>query len=189
MIKITNGKEIDNYNGDLEKTNKMLTQQEFIEQGTDPLDPNTDLSSVITKSVNIRTESQLSKKMISNFAVTQSKRISRSADSYTDAESSLVLRTTFELGSEPCLNTSNDLNPNNEEDITFALPKCLPETQQEILEKWLKTTPNLMSSDENLYLDEYLGTSSGTVSQNGPLMARTDALLSTKSFNLVKPKP
>lgn len=189
MIKITNGKEIENFDGDSEKADGMLIHQESIEQGTDPLDPTADLSSIITKSINIHAEGQLNKKLIGNFGVAQNKRISRSAGSYTDDESSLVLRTAFELGSEPRLNTSNDLDPNDEENESITLPKCLPEGQQELLEKWLKTAPDLISSQENLYPDEYLGTSSGTVSQNSPLMARTDALLSTKSFNLVKPKP
>ncbi|XP_018564038.1 uncharacterized protein LOC108905583 [Anoplophora glabripennis] len=187
-IKITNGKEIDSYNENVGEGNE-LTHQESIEQGTDPLDPTTNLSAVITKSINIQTNSHTDKNIISDFKVTQSKRMSRSAGSYTDDESSLVLRTTFEIGSEPQLNISNDLNLNSGENESIMLPECLQEGQQEFLEKWLKTTPNFISSDENLYPDEYLGTSSGTASQNSPLMARTDALLSTKSFNLVKPKP
>ncbi|VEN35236.1 unnamed protein product [Callosobruchus maculatus] len=56
-------------------------------------------------------------------------------------------------------------------------------TQKEFLEKWMEAMPA-----GNLYLDSNLSVSPGATSGESPLTARTDALLSTKSFNLVKPK-
>ncbi|KAJ8924929.1 hypothetical protein NQ315_001092 [Exocentrus adspersus] len=175
LIHITNGKEVDRTEAVSESITESLVFQESIEQGTDPLDPNTSLFA-ITKSIKIHSDSRLNKL---DSIGTQNKRISRSMGSYTDDEAGLVLKTSFELGSEPLLNVSDDLKS--------QLPSSLQEGQHEYLEKWLKTTPGLICSNENLYPDEYLGTSSA--SQGSPLMARTDALLSTKSFNLVKPKP
>lgn len=61
------------------------------------------------------------------------------------------------------------------------LPGSL-EDGQEYLRKWLDSGPTVCS-EENLYPEEVLGTTSSV-----PLTARTDALLNTKSFNLVKPK-
>lgn len=59
--------------------------------------------------------------------------------------------------------------------------------QQGFLENWLRTGPALVCSDKNLYPEEHLGSTS-THQDDSPLTARTDALLNTKSFNLVKPK-
>ncbi|XP_044759353.1 UV radiation resistance-associated protein isoform X2 [Coccinella septempunctata] len=60
--------------------------------------------------------------------------------------------------------------------------------QEEFLQNWLRTGPALVCSDKNLYPDEYLGSTSSVQSAESPLTARTDALVSNKSFNLVKPK-
>ncbi|KAL3284099.1 hypothetical protein HHI36_018267 [Cryptolaemus montrouzieri] len=60
--------------------------------------------------------------------------------------------------------------------------------QQEFMQNWLRTGPALVCSDRSLYPDEYLGSTSSVQAVDSPLTARTDALLTTKSFNLVKPK-
>ncbi|KAJ8927868.1 hypothetical protein NQ314_019612 [Rhamnusium bicolor] len=193
VIKITNGKEVETVCDinpeDLHQT--ILSNPESIEQGTDPLDPSTNLSAIITKSIKIHSDNYMRKKSVEdNSSLKQNKRLSRSVGSYTDEESSLVFRTSFELGSEPLLNISHDSQEKNDKNELPELPKSLEESQQEFLEKWLESAPNLICSNENLYPDEFLGTTSGQiVTQNNPLMARTDALLNTKSFNLVKPKP
>lgn len=60
--------------------------------------------------------------------------------------------------------------------------------QEEFMQNWLRTGPALVCSDKNLYPDEYLGSTSSVQNTESPLTARADALVSTKSFNLVKPK-
>lgn len=91
---------------------------------------------------------------------TNKKQISRSVGSYTTDEECYSSR----LGSDPVLSSQ--------------LPPSL-EDGQEYLRKWLDSGATMVSSDENLCPIEEVPL---------PLTARTDALLNTKSFNLVKPK-
>lgn len=95
------------------------------------------------------------------------KPISRSVGSYTDDEC-CTSRVALELGSDPLINAIG----------STELPPSLEDGQY--LKKWLDSGPTVCS-EENLYPDEVMGTTA-------PLTARTDALLNTKSFNLVKPK-
>ncbi|KAJ8954099.1 hypothetical protein NQ318_004404 [Aromia moschata] len=180
LIKITNGRAADVYNARLTYQNS-----ESIEQGTDPL-----AASVVSRSMKVHSDSQLRRlSRDEGFHARQSRRISRSVGSYTDDDCSLVLRTSFELGSEPLLNVSCESQGRSNGSGPTAFAKTLEDGQQEFLEKWLESTPDLICSTENLYPDEFLGATSGVVAENSPLTARTDALLKTKSFNLVKQKP
>lgn len=96
------------------------------------------------------------------------KQISRSVGSYTDEEC-CTSQAAIAAGSDPSIAIAN-----------VELPSSLENGQQEYLKKWLDSGP-IVCSEENLYPDEVIG---ATV----PLTTRTDALLNTKSFNLVKPK-
>lgn len=67
-------------------------------------------------------------------------------------------------------------------------------SQSELLEKWMKNgTSSECCSNEGSLVQTCQNFSEISVnavqSVDSPLMARTDALLTTKSFNLVKPKP
>ncbi|KAJ8979568.1 hypothetical protein NQ317_019143 [Molorchus minor] len=183
MIKITNGREI------ASRTHSQAAKGYFesIEQGTDVLDIG--ITSTKSRSIKINSDTQLRKMAAEDsFDIKQTKRISRSVGSYTDDEYSLVLRTSFELGSEPLLNITSVAKEEEQRNEIYV--RNLQDGQQEFLEQWIESAPNLIYSMENLYGDEFLGSSSGQiVSENSPLMARTDALINTKSFNLVKPKP
>jgi hypothetical protein len=70
----------------------------------------------------------------------------------------------------------------------------LDDGQSELLEKWMKngTSSECCSNDGSLVqtCEKFAEISVSAVQTlDSPLMARTDALLNTKSFNLVKPKP
>ncbi|KAG5887925.1 hypothetical protein JTB14_003021 [Gonioctena quinquepunctata] len=145
-----------------------------IEQGTEALDSPTKLSTIISKTIKIYSDGQLQQKSVD---VKQNRRISRSVGSYTDEEGGFTLRASFELGSDPLVNVTSDITPPSTE-----------ECQQELLEKWLANTPSLLCSREDLYPDDFSGVSTMEMPTENPLMARTDALLTTKSFNLIKPK-
>lgn len=147
-----------------------------IEQGTDLLSPSADINSTETKTVTINQppQSHGNGNLSNNFK----KQISRSVGSYTDEECSTT-RVALELGSDPLINAAGGVE----------LPPSL-EDGQEYLRKWLDSGPAMVCSEENLYPEEVMGT---TVKEGGsgngvPLTERTDALLNTKSFNLVKPK-
>ncbi|XP_019872280.2 UV radiation resistance-associated gene protein isoform X2 [Aethina tumida] len=148
------------------------TNTDTIEEGTDPLDPSSNMSTLVSTTVRVHSTDQLPKDESK-----QNRRLSRSLGSYTEEDTILQLRTSFELGSEPLLNVSND-----SKDEVKSL-----QGQQQFLEKWLETGPNLVCSEESLYPDEILGSTSLNFSTQ-PLTARTDALMNTKSFNLVRPK-
>lgn len=144
----------------------------LVEQGTDPLATTSDTLPVKINDVNLREKKENSSKYGTN-------RLSRSVGSYSDDEHGLVLRTNFELGSEPSLLVSCD--DQNSQNATTVESK---ETQQEFLEKWLESTPNFAFGSE-----EILSKSPNNfVSEKSPLMARTNALRTTTTFNLVKPK-
>lgn len=166
LIKITDGKE-------LEKCCDLNSPT--IEQGTDPLDSQHYLS-VKTQPINVRSEVQLMKKIED---INQYRRISRSEGSSTDEDSSRPLKTTFELGSEPVLNVieCDTSKP------CIQLQQKVEQNQQDVLKNWIDNTPG---SDEQLNYPDSSG--SPVQSQNTPLTARTNALLTTRSFHLVKPK-
>lgn len=137
-----------------------------IEQGTDLLSPSANINMIDSKTITINGTS-LTK---NNYK----KPISRSVGSYTtEDECCTSSRVVMEVGSDPQLNAAAVGN-------SVQLPPSLEDNGQ-YLKKWLDSGPTVCS-EENLYPDEVMGT---TVA---PLTARTDALLNTKSFNLVKPK-
>lgn len=134
------------------------------------MDPKNSLT-IGTQPIKIRSDSQLVKRSDKrDFPKKPHTRISRSEGSYTDEEGGIVLRSGFELGSEPLLNISKDASAGSGD-----VPK-----QDDVLEEH---TPSSTASS----LPYVLSTGSSE-SQNTPLMARTNALLTTKSFNLVRPK-
>lgn len=145
-----------------------------IEEGTDTLDPSSNFSS-ITKPVVI-CDNQVPTKNGDIF-VKQNRRLSRSVGSYSDEECSLLSKPVFDLGSEPLLNVVTQ-SDNHCDDV-------MVNSQKEIIQKWLDTTP--CSSNENICPSDI--SSNASPKQNNPLTVRTDALLTRKSFNLVKPKP
>lgn len=145
-----------------------------IEEGTDTLDPSSNLSS-ITKPVDI-CDNQVPTKNGDMF-VKQNRRLSRSVGSYSDEECNLLSKPVFELGSEPLLNV-----------VSHSDALCddvIGNNQKEIIQQWLDNTP--CSSNENICPSDI--SSNASPKQNNPLTVRTDALLTRKSFNLVKPKP
>lgn len=111
--------------------------------------------------------------------IKQYRRISRSEGSYTEDETSTTLKTAFELGSEPVLNVLES----DDSKSCMPLNKKAEEHQHGVLENWLDNTP---SSSENLNGSDSTGIS--VQSHNTPLTARTNALLTTRSFHLVRPK-
>lgn len=117
------------------------------------------------------------------------KRKSRSVGSYTDEESLLEYKNNCEIGSDPLINISSCTNPSDL--TTFDAIKNTAIDQREFLEKWLDNGPALVASEENLYPEEILGVEEVNphpVTPQRQLTMRTDALLNTTSFNLVKPK-
>lgn len=118
------------------------------------------------------------------------KRKSRSVGSYVDDESLLEFKNNCEIGSDPLINISSCTNPGS--DITnFDDIKNSEIDQREFLEKWLDNGPALVASEENLYPEEILGVEEinpHPVTPQRQLTLRTDALINTTTFNLVKPK-
>lgn len=146
---------------------------------------NTHKDSTLQKSTN---PLKFSKEKVQNgIEIQQSfskqKRKSRSVGSYKSDEKP-ELRDMNEVGSDPVLNTSPETIKNKVDDLDLVmLPESVEDRQSEFLQKWLDSGPALISSEENLYPEEILG----TVEEN-LLAIRTDALANTTSFNLVKPK-
>lgn len=142
---------------------KNNANKDYVEEGTDLM--NTHNSNVILK------------------------RKSRSVGSYTDDESLLESKNNFEVGSDPLINVSSDTNPGDVRN--FDDMETTEVDQREFLEKWLDNGPALIAAEESLYPEEILGveeSSTSTSAPDRPLTLRTDALLNTTSFNLVKPK-
>ncbi|RZC33793.1 sporulation-specific protein 15 [Asbolus verrucosus] len=93
-----------------------------------------------------------------------------------------------------CLNGSKQLG-----DVSFGsgfsdASTKLDDSQTEILENWMKNgTSSECCCNEEFQSCENVSAATISIgavqSLDSPLMARTDALLNTKSFNLVKPKP
>ncbi|XP_063910732.1 UV radiation resistance-associated gene protein [Zophobas morio] len=89
---------------------------------------------------------------------------------------------------------SECLNRGKQGDCVDDEVQRLESNHSELLEKWMKngTSSECCSNDGSLLqtCEKFAEISVNTVqSLDSPLMARTDALLNTKSFNLVKPKP
>lgn len=149
---------------------------QIIEEGHDPLNPKTNIP---TKSIDI------CNKRLDNMMNLSSKRISRSVGSYSDEErSSSLLKANSDLGSEPQINICR-----GEEDHNFVA-EDIEGIHNKLLGVWLEETPNYLGLNKDMYTDECSSVvSEQDLSQSTPpLMARTDALINTKSFNLVKPK-
>lgn len=146
-----------------------------IEEGTDTLDPRSNLN-LITKPLDICDE--IKRKNL-DLSIKQNRRVSRSAGSYSDEESAAISKPVFVLGSEPLLNTSYQSQIQSFEEV------LLDSSQKDIIQKWLENTP--CSSNENICPSVI--SSSASPKGNNPLTARTSALLTRKTFNLVKPKP
>ncbi|CAH1155271.1 unnamed protein product [Phaedon cochleariae] len=175
QIKITNGKEIVRDSDGAKPHN--------VEQGTDPLNGPTKLSAIISKSVAIHSDGQLRMKVKEGDENGKDdRRISRSVGSYSDEENGFSLAASFEVGSEPALTVDGRCDSRKKEEDSSRLPQSMGEGQ--FLERWLENTP--MCSNEDMYPEEVLGTSS---EREKVLLARADALRSTKSFNLMRPKP
>lgn len=83
------------------------------------------------------------------------------------------------------LNISSDTSKDG---VNLGLPESPEDQQQEFLQKWLDSGPALVCSEQSLYPDEILGTVADESVPERHLTLRTDALLNTTSFNLVKPK-
>ncbi|XP_057651065.1 UV radiation resistance-associated gene protein [Diorhabda carinulata] len=146
-IKITSGKEIP----------VDSSKQVSIEQGQDPL-ASTSLPIVRTTDSNLRNELKSCKSYTNN-------RISRSVGSYSDDDAGLVLKTNFEVGSEPVLNINSKENQEK------------AENREDRKEIWLESYSGF---EETL---------SRTASyEKSPLTTRTNALRTSTTFNLVKPK-
>lgn len=147
---------------------KNTNDHEPIEEGTDLLDTSLHENNCIIETCDT--------KLL--------KHKSRSVGSYTD-ESLLELKNNLEVGSDPLLNISSDVSNDG---INIGLPGSSEERQQEFLQKWLDSGPALVCSEQSLYPDEVLGTVADVSRPERQLTSRTDALLNTTSFNLVKPK-
>lgn len=148
-----------------------------IEEGTDTLDPESNFSP-ITKPLAI-CDKHSHKKNSEDVSLRQQRRFSRSVGSYSDEECSKLSKPIFELGSEPLLNIPTTEGNHLYENV------LIENSQKEIIKKWLEDTP--CSSSENICPSDV--SSSASPKHNNPLTARTDALLTRKTFNLVKPKP
>ncbi|KAF5282259.1 hypothetical protein FQR65_LT14391 [Abscondita terminalis] len=149
-----------------------------IEQGTDAMDV-TDVD-VNLKAVILE---ERPRKDSADKLLKQNRRISRSVGSITEEED-FDLHSSLELGSDPLINVSVETNKSFR-----SVGSRLEDGQQEFLQKWLDSGPALVCSEEHLYPDEILGNTVGiSNSNNSPLTMRTDALLNTTSFNLIKPK-
>lgn len=146
-----------------------------IEEATDTLDPKSNLTS-ISQPVDI-CDSQLIRNKADIFEK-QNRRLSRSVGSYSDEEYNMFSKTVFELGSEPFLNGKTKSDSQRFDDV------LVKKRQEEKIKEWIETTP--CSSSENIYPSDI--SSSASPKQHNPLTMRTDALLTRKSFNLVKPK-
>lgn len=135
------------------------------------MSPSADVNSTETKTITITQPSQ------SHATNGFKKQISRSVGSYADDECP-TSRAGPEMGSDPLINAAGT-----------ELPPSLDDGQ-EYLRKWLDSGPAMVCSEENLYPEEVMGTTAREDGHGGrvELTARTDALLNTKSFNLVKPR-
>lgn len=171
-----------------------------IEQGTDILHSSLNLVdcksnedaacfAVEEHSKNVRSTTDGSDRLLK-----QNRRISRSVGSITEEENLLELHSSLELGSDPLLNLSVEgLKNFSSKNLNLeSISTTVEDGQQEFLQKWLDSGPALVCSEENLYPDEILGTTvsigGSTGTNSSPLTLRTNALLNTTSFNLIKPK-
>nr|XP_023015166.1 UV radiation resistance-associated gene protein [Leptinotarsa decemlineata] len=103
---------------------------------------------------------------------TENNRISRSLE--TSAESGVD----FELSPEPHLEPSRNSPSDSREE----------QVQREYLAEWLESSPGSICSKEGWQTDTFFSLSAAEAALEAPLMARTDALLNTKSFNLIRPR-
>ncbi|KAK4873183.1 hypothetical protein RN001_015212 [Aquatica leii] len=158
-----------------------------IEQGTDILHSSMNKTDVNSIDVNVKAVilEERPRKDHADKLLKQNRRISRSVGSITEEEN-FDLHSSLELGSDPLINVSAESNKSFN---SRPLNSRLDDGQQEFLQKWLDSGPALVCSEENLYPDEILGSTIGiSNSSSSPLTTRTDALLNTTSFNLIKPK-
>lgn len=175
----------------------LILNNEPIEQGTDPLDPMANLKSSDSEDIKVLTEEPKQMKpksytgevkMRNGVPAIDSQRLkqkrkSRSVCSFTDEEKT-ELKDVLGLGSDPALNLSIEKVKKTADELDVVmLPESVEDRQSEFLQKWLDSGPALVCSEENLYPEEILGTA-----EENLLTVRTDALVNTKSFNLVKPK-
>lgn len=156
------------------RNNKSKCNQDAIEQGTDLTDPSVCLDLVVKDSDTID-----GSKVEANH-----KRISRSVGSYDDDK--VELYSSITLGSDPFLNSSG-FNGRTHEDKRTYLPKVDHVDEMMVVEKWLNSN---MTPTEGKHYSEDLKVleDRNEDTNNSPLTRRTDALLNTTSFNLVKPK-
>lgn len=178
----------------------LLLDSDSIEQGTDILHSSLNLaqdkSDIVDTTTAIVEEYPKSIRLNcdkSDRILKQNRRISRSVGSITEEENVAELHSSLELGSDPLLNLSSETTKSfGGKNLDLgSLSTNLEDGQQEFLQKWLDSGPALVCSEENLYPDEILGTTvsvAGPATTNSPLTLRTDALLNTTSFNLIKPK-
>ncbi|KAF5281404.1 hypothetical protein FQA39_LY17800 [Lamprigera yunnana] len=169
-------------------SNNEVELIENIEEGTDILHSSlniSDVDSLVDVSVKALIIEEHPRRESSDKLLKQNRRISRSVGSITEEED-FTFHCSLELGSDPLLNVSSDTNKSFS---SGPLAGRLDEGQQEFLQKWLQSGPALVCSEENLYPEEILGnTVTISTSDSSPLTLRTDALLNTTSFNLIKPK-
>ncbi|XP_025830467.1 UV radiation resistance-associated gene protein [Agrilus planipennis] len=173
---------------------KDTTKLEDVEQGTDIINScNSTTPPVLeVKSDDLKVIARLgSDNCLTTKVIKQRRRKSRSVGSFTDEENCLDVISSFEVGSDPLINISSEIEGNvlnNELGITFSVEN----SQQDFLQKWLNNGTVLVSSDENIFHDETTSESSkvsaSPSSNETTLNERTTALLSKTSFNLVKPK-
>ncbi|KAK5640261.1 hypothetical protein RI129_011072 [Pyrocoelia pectoralis] len=169
----------------ISSSHNIVEGLENIEQGTDILHSSLNLTSDnISNPIDIDSKTVIVEEhpRRDNYdkLLKQNRRISRSVGSITEED--FDLHSSLELGSDPLINVSAETNK------SFSRGR-LDDGQQEFLQKWLDSGPALVCSEENLYPDEILGSTAAiSNSDNSPLTLRTDALLTTTSFNLIKPK-
>ncbi|KAK9881429.1 hypothetical protein WA026_016315 [Henosepilachna vigintioctopunctata] len=136
----------------------MLQHSESVEEGTDLLNPKSTVIDLVVGD-DCKEDDQI-------------KLIATNKNQLSYSNSQKVMTENLNQNSTDVLDSKNLMSRDHEE----------------FMQNWLRTGPALVCTDKNLYPEEFLGTQSSVQNADSPLTARTDALLTTKSFNLVKPR-
>ncbi|XP_074032875.1 UV-resistance associated gene isoform X2 [Leptinotarsa decemlineata] len=166
LIKITQGKEVGEPFATVNIEDSFETS---VEQGKDALDSPAKLSPVTKQPIDIHSGPDI---LEDSENAKENNRISRSLE--TSAESGVD----FELSPEPHLEPSRNSPSDSREE----------QVQREYLAEWLESSPGSICSKEGWQTDTFFSLSAAEAALEAPLMARTDALLNTKSFNLIRPR-
>ncbi|KAI4471451.1 uv radiation resistance-associated protein [Holotrichia oblita] len=156
------------------KCNTSKNNHEAIEEGKDLTDP------CVCSKLDQKNPNSTETSKVDGIVSTNQKRISRSVGSYD--EDKVELYSSVNLGSDPFLNLSRV----EEKVVERCLPLQNDLNERTFVEKWLNS--NVTDVDSKKCTEDLIVRENRNENGNSPLTRRTDALLNTTSFHLVKPK-